>query len=388
MLKPIYDNRGTVVKLADENGESVGEYAYDAWGMPLYEEESGAGNKFGWQSNWIRLEDSPEGMLLSPTRIYSAKDGKFLQRDMLGFVDSLNLYEGFVNIPVNSIDSYGFQTAYESYLEIANKPKITHVMPKTSYNSTFLLDTFIFGSEFLQQKILWPLRPFEPGGNLLLGMIDSLFTPVNRSKGLVEELGYQPPEHCQDAYCIGEELGNIGQDVLMLWMMLGCPRNFKPYQPFANQIKGRMYNWSVRSGLIHETPMEYFPTINLGSGRNPMPGAYNVDINPYPGVNVVIKPGEKLPFPNNYFFQAHSINPYPFQPANTETARILQPGGLLYTTGQPRNQWVSSNISSGFKQLWQGPIITEHQFGIQRLTTGEPLNTSTSITIIYQNFDK
>ncbi len=73
---PIYDHRGTVVKLVDENGETVGEYHYNAWGLAFQEEEIGATNRFGWQSNWLKLTDSQEGLLLSPTRIYLAKEGQ------------------------------------------------------------------------------------------------------------------------------------------------------------------------------------------------------------------------------------------------------------------------------------------------------------------------
>ncbi|NUM33711.1 MAG: hypothetical protein HUU50_04175 [Candidatus Brocadiae bacterium] len=43
-----------------------------------------------------------------------AKEGRFLQRDPIEYVDGLNLYEGFANIPVNSIDFYGFQTTDEA----------------------------------------------------------------------------------------------------------------------------------------------------------------------------------------------------------------------------------------------------------------------------------
>ncbi|NUM37151.1 MAG: hypothetical protein HUU50_21620, partial [Candidatus Brocadiae bacterium] len=106
---PIYDHRGTVVKLVDENGESVGEYTYDAWGVPLHEEEIGATNRFGWQSNWIRLEDSQEGMLVSPARIYSTKEGRFLQRDYIHNPNSLNLYINSHNNPLYFVDIEGLQ---------------------------------------------------------------------------------------------------------------------------------------------------------------------------------------------------------------------------------------------------------------------------------------
>ncbi len=119
---PIYDNRGTVVKLVDENAQTIEKYHYNAWGFPFQYDDK-ARNRFGWQSNWIQLPISNAELLLSPTRIYSAKDGIFLQRDMLGFRDGLNLYEGFANIPVNSIDVYGFQTTDEALWFYAEREK-------------------------------------------------------------------------------------------------------------------------------------------------------------------------------------------------------------------------------------------------------------------------
>jgi len=83
---PVYDHRGTVVRLTDADGEAaVATYEYDAWGTPLQASVSSptAPNRFRYQSNWIDLVDSGGDLLLSPTRVYHAGVGRFLQRDLL-----------------------------------------------------------------------------------------------------------------------------------------------------------------------------------------------------------------------------------------------------------------------------------------------------------------
>ena len=143
-----YDHRGTVVRLTDENGDVTAYYEYSAWGVQLRDDDTAVGSKFKWQSNWISLKDSEGDLLLSPTRLYSAVDGRFVQRDSLplievreelgfyensifalefirsiaslradmkkllqydpnGYEDSLNLYGAFIDNPVDAVDLLG-----------------------------------------------------------------------------------------------------------------------------------------------------------------------------------------------------------------------------------------------------------------------------------------
>ena len=104
---PIYDHRGTVVRLVDANGDIVGDYSYNAWGVPLTEQETGASNRFRYQSNWIDLGDSDGELVLSPMRVYHAGNGRFLQKDRLGFIDGLNLYAAFGGNAVGTVAVLG-----------------------------------------------------------------------------------------------------------------------------------------------------------------------------------------------------------------------------------------------------------------------------------------
>lgn len=79
---PVYDHRGSVAKLVDQNGSLVASYEYDAWGNVLSGSQSGASNRFNYQSNWLALTDSHDELLLSPSRVYHTSIGRFLARDI------------------------------------------------------------------------------------------------------------------------------------------------------------------------------------------------------------------------------------------------------------------------------------------------------------------
>lgn len=127
------------------------------------------------------------------------------------------------------------------------------------------------------------------------------------------------------------------------------------------------------------------PALNLGSGSNPMAGAINIDIRPGPGVNVIAS-AKQLPFRSGTFSQVHSINPYGFNPASNEAARVLQSGGNLFVTGTPRNPFMPGlqGSSSPFQNISSGPMIGAHHFGVQSLSTGRPISTLRSITEVFR----
>jgi hypothetical protein len=224
------------------------------------------------------------------------------------------------------------------------------------------------------------------GGILILGGLEGFTHVPGKKEGLISELGYNPPKNYEQADREMQCLGNVAQNCVLLWGGVGCPSksNIKLVYDITRQ---RFIDWATRNNFIHKTPKDYFPIGNLGSGKNPMPGAYNIDIQPYSEVDVIAR-SEQLPFANRYFYQMHSINPYGFQPVNPETARVLQTRGFLFVSGQPWNK--SMQISeeeaeaAGFRLIQQMPIITEHQFGNQQTTTGEIISPIHSITKIYQ----
>lgn len=128
--------------------------------------------------------------------------------------------------------------------------------------------------------------------------------------------------------------------------------------------------------------------LNLGAGDNAMAGAINVDLRAAKGVNVVTD-ATKLPFKNGSFAEAHAINPFGFNPVSAETARVMQPGALLYVTGSPANKFAKPMSAldakaSGFEVVSSGPMVKSHAFGVQKSSRGEPLPMNSAITTVYR----
>lgn len=120
--------------------------------------------------------------------------------------------------------------------------------------------------------------------------------------------------------------------------------------------------------------------LNLGSGRNPLPGATNLDIRGGRGVDVV-GDAAALPFPDNSFDEIVAVNPFGFSPVTAETARVLAPGGRLVVTGFPGNPTVaavaelsSEDVGSlGFRIVDSRPARPSETFGLMTRTDGSPI---------------
>ena len=96
-----------------EDGTVVERVAYDTWGVPWVTTSdtqtvapyaSSLGNRLLFQSH---LWDPDVDLYFMRARVFDPFRGEFLQRDPSGYADSVNMYAGFANDPVNLKDPTG-----------------------------------------------------------------------------------------------------------------------------------------------------------------------------------------------------------------------------------------------------------------------------------------
>lgn len=108
---------GSVAAVTDKTGAVVERHEYDAYGkVTIYDNSytqlpsSAIGNPYMFTG---REYDQETGLYYYRARYYSPTLGRFLQRDPLGYVDGMHLYEYVKNNGVNRIDPLGFTITRE-----------------------------------------------------------------------------------------------------------------------------------------------------------------------------------------------------------------------------------------------------------------------------------
>ncbi|GLY70830.1 TerC/Alx family metal homeostasis membrane protein [Amycolatopsis taiwanensis] len=160
-----------------------------------------------------------------------------------------------------------------------------------------------------------------------------------------------------------------------------------PYVPTAEELRIAAETGQPPGGVRR---------LNLGAGRNPMPGAANVDLPERSHTKGLplneFTPGmlgadaAKLPFPANSFDEVHAINPYEFEPVSPEVAKVLRPGGKLYVSGHPRNKTITPPKDlAGLELAATSSLLDVHRFGQPTRVNGSPLSLhGNEVTYIYR----
>jgi RHS repeat-associated protein len=107
-----FNRHGNTQAITDQSGNIVNAYAYSATGEIIGKQES-IENRFTFLGAFggIKLDDN---YILTGFRVYSARQGRYLQPDPLGIVTGTNPYLYASNNPVKGIDPFGLDDQEET----------------------------------------------------------------------------------------------------------------------------------------------------------------------------------------------------------------------------------------------------------------------------------
>jgi RHS repeat-associated protein len=155
-----HDGLGSVTEITNSSGAVAESYTYDPYGNPSITVSS-IGNPWRFTGRYF---DEETGIYEYRNRMYSSKIGRFLQRDLMEYEDSMNLFQYVLNNPVNNIDPYGELTI----------PFIGWIDVGESAGQSAL--------EYWANKAARTNNPFAGGFYNTMGAFAALWTPCTSDK--------------------------------------------------------------------------------------------------------------------------------------------------------------------------------------------------------------
>ena len=164
------NSRWSTHALTDASGNVVERYTYDAYGEPIVLDPGYSArplNAWGtphslYTNYWLftgRQLDEEAGLFYYRARHYDTVKGRFLQRDPLGYVEGINLYEYVQDNPVNLLDPFGTASSDSSASAKELARQAAELLSEFTEDAAYISDLYTRASKGADRQKAECVRP-------------------------------------------------------------------------------------------------------------------------------------------------------------------------------------------------------------------------------------